>query len=255
MEERPLVEMRAISKSFGAVQALQNVDLVLDYDEVLGLIGDNAAGKSTLMKILSGAYIADEGEILLEGDKVHITKPEDSRNLGIEMVYQDFALAGNIDVSGNVFLGREISLKGLGRLLNMLNRRKMDQESERLLDRLNIDVESVRLKVENLSGGQRQSVAIGRSTAFNAKVIIMDEPTASLSVAVVGRVLELIKQLKEHGVSIIMISHRLEDILEVSDRVMVLRQGRRVGDMKNEDLDIPDLVAYMVGARNDFPEN
>ncbi len=255
MEERPLVEMRAISKSFGAVQALQNVDLVLDYDEVLGLIGDNAAGKSTLMKILSGAYIADEGEILLEGEKVHITKPEDSRNLGIEMVYQDFALAGNIDVSGNVFLGREISLKGLGRLLNMLNRRKMDQESERLLDRLNIDVESVRLKVENLSGGQRQSVAIGRSTAFNAKVIIMDEPTASLSVAVVGRVLELIKQLKEHGVSIIMISHRLEDILEVSDRVMVLRQGRRVGDMKNEDLDIPDLVAYMVGARNDFPEN
>jgi simple sugar transport system ATP-binding protein len=136
----------------------------------------------------------------------------------------------------------------------MINRRRMDQESARLLDRLKIQVKSTRLKVENLSGGQRQAVAIGRSMAFNAKVIIMDEPTASLSVAAIVKVLELIKQLKEHGVSVIIISHRLEDILEVSDRVMVLRQGRKVGDMKNDGLENQDLVAYMVGARDDFAE-
>ncbi len=256
MEEKPLVEMRSIAKSFGAVQALRHVDLVLDHDEVLGLIGDNAAGKSTLMKVLSGAYIPDAGNIFLEGQKVHITKPEDARNLGIEMVYQDFALAGNIDVAGNIFLGREVPMSGfLGRWLNMYDRKKMDQEARQLLDNLKIEVKSPRLKVERLSGGQRQSVAIGRSIAFNARVVIMDEPTASLSVAVVDEVLELIKGLKEHGVSVIIISHRLEDILEVSDRIMVLRQGRQVGDMKNENLEIEDLVAYMIGARDDFAEN
>ncbi len=249
----PIVEMKGIKKSFGAVRALQGVDLVLYHKEVLGMVGDNAAGKSTLMKILTGAYVADEGEIYLEGEKVHITKPEDSRNLGIEMVYQDFALANNIDVSGNIFLGREPYLLDLG-LLRIMNRRQMDQESARLLDRLKIRVKSCRLKVENLSGGQRQAVAIGRSVAFNAKVIIMDEPTASLSVAAIGKVLELIKQLKDHGASVIIISHRLEDILEVSDRVMVLRQGCKVGDLKNDGLENQDLVAYMVGARDDFAE-
>ncbi len=255
MEEQPLVEMQSIAKSFGAVQALRNVDLALDHNEVLGLIGDNAAGKSTLMKVLSGAYVPDEGGIFLDGQKVHITQPEDARNLGIEMVYQDFALAGNIDVAGNIFLGREIPMGGLGRWLNMYDRKKMDEEARQLLDNLKIEVKSPRLKVERLSGGQRQSVAIGRSIAFNARVVIMDEPTASLSVAVIGEVLELIKGLKEHGVSVIIISHRLEDILEVSDRIMVLRQGRRVGDMKNDGLEIEDLVAYMIGARDDFAEN
>lgn len=255
MNDTPLVEMRDISKSFGAVQALRKVSLALQYNEVLGLIGDNAAGKSTLMKVLSGAYIPDEGEIFLEGEKVHITRPEEARNLGIEMVYQDFALANNIDVSGNIFLGRELRPPGLGRWLDMLHFKKMDEDSRNLLERLKIEIESVKQKVENLSGGQRQSVAVGRSTAFNARVIIMDEPTASLSVAVVGKVLELIRKLKSEGVSIIIISHRLEDILEVSDRVMILRQGRKVGDLKNEGLQISDLVAYMIGARNDFAES
>jgi len=252
MPEVPLVEMRGISKSFGAVKALQNVELALTHNEVLGLIGDNAAGKSTLMKILSGVYLPDEGEILFEGKKTHITGPEESRNLGIEMVYQDFALANKQDVASNIFLGREIPKGGLGRLFNMFDRRKMDRESEALLQRLKIEIDSVRLKVERLSGGQRQAVAIARSLAFNAKAVIMDEPTASLSVAAIGKVLELVKQLKEHGVSIIIISHRLEDILHVSDRIMVLRRGRRVGDMQNEDLKITDLVEYMVGARDDF---
>ncbi len=255
MNVKPLVEMKGIRKNFGAVQALKGVDLTLHHNEVLGLVGDNAAGKSTLMKVLSGAYVADEGDILLEGDKASITKPEDSRHLGIEMVYQDFALAGNIDVAGNIFLGRERTLGGLGKLLQILNRRGMDQASRELLGRLKIEVESVRQKVNELSGGQRQAVAIGRATAFNAKVVIMDEPTASLSVAAIEKVLELIKQLKEHQVSVIIISHRLEDILTVSDRVMVLRLGRRVGDMENEGITKDDLVAYMVGARDDFPEN
>jgi simple sugar transport system ATP-binding protein len=255
MNVKPLVEMKRIRKNFGAVQALKGVDLTLHHNEVLGLVGDNAAGKSTLMKVLSGAYVADEGDILLEGEEASITKPEDSRHLGIEMVYQDFALAGNIDVAGNIFLGRERTLGGLGKLLQILNRRGMDQASRELLGRLKIEVESVRQKVNELSGGQRQAVAIGRATAFNAKVVIMDEPTASLSVAAIEKVLELIKQLKEHQVSVIIISHRLEDILTVSDRVMVLRLGRRVGDMENKGITKDDLVAYMVGARDDFPEN
>jgi simple sugar transport system ATP-binding protein len=255
MNVKPLVEMKSIRKNFGAVQALKGVDLTLHHNEVLGLVGDNAAGKSTLMKVLSGAYVADEGDILLKGEKASITKPEDSRHLGIEMVYQDFALAGNIDVAGNIFLGRERTLGGLGKLLQVLNRRRMNEESRELLGRLKIEVESVRQKVNELSGGQRQAVAIGRATAFNAKVVIMDEPTASLSVAAIEKVLELIKQLKEHQVSVIIISHRLEDILTVADRVMVLRLGRRVGDMENEGITKDDLVAYMVGARDDFPEN
>jgi simple sugar transport system ATP-binding protein len=255
MQSSPLIEMKGIRKSFGAVHALKGVDLTLHHNEVLGLVGDNAAGKSTLMKVLSGAYVADEGDILFEGKKVHIAKPEDSRNLGVEMVYQDFALAGNIDVAGNIFLGRERTLSGIGAVLGILDRRSMNAESQQLLSRLRIEIESVRLRVDRLSGGQRQAVAIGRATAFNAQTVIMDEPTASLSVAAIEKVLDLIRSLKEHKVAVIIISHRLEDILSVSDRIMVLRLGRRVGDMENEGLTKDDLVAYMVGARDDFPEN
>jgi simple sugar transport system ATP-binding protein len=254
MTDIALVEMKDIRKNFGAVQALKGVDLILNHNEVLGLIGDNAARKSTLMKVLSGAYVADEGDILFEGQPVHIAKPDDSRHLGIEMVYQDFALAGNIDVAGNIFLGRERTLGGLGRVLRVMDRRGMNQQSQQLLDRLKIEVESVRQRVDELSGGQRQAVAIGRATAFNAKVVIMDEPTASLSVAAIEKVLELIKQLKDHHVAVIIISHRLEDILTVSDRIMVLRLGRRVGDLENKDINKDDLVAYMVGARDDFAD-
>ncbi len=252
----PLVEMRGIRKSFGAVQALRGVDLTLGYNEVLGLVGDNAAGKSTLMKILSGAYTPDEGEIYIEGQRVNIMQPEDSRRLGIEMVYQDFALANNLDVAANIFLGREIVRFQLGPL-KIMNQRRMAQEAERLMERLRIDIASVRQKVETLSGGQRQAVAIGRATAFNAKVIIMDEPTAALSVAAIHQVLDLIEQLKREGASVIIISHRLEDIYRVGDRVMVLRHGRKVADIPVEG-DIHDfrerVVAYMVGARDDFAE-
>lgn len=256
-EEVPIVEMRNVRKSFGAVQALRGVDLELHHEEVLGLVGDNAAGKSTLMKVLSGAYIPDEGEIYIEGQKAHITGPEDSRRLGIEMVYQDFALANNLDVAANVFLGRELVRLQLGPI-RVMDKRSMEERSRQLIDRLKIDIDSVRLRVENLSGGQRQSVAIGRATAFDAKIIIMDEPTAALSVAAIGQVLDLVRELKAQGVSIIMISHRLEDIHAVGDRVMVLRHGRKVADRPITG-DIHEfregIVAYMVGARDDFADD
>lgn len=253
----PVVEMRNIKKHFGAVQALRGVDLTLHQNEVLGLVGDNAAGKSTLMKVLSGAYIPDEGEVLINGEKVDFENPMDARRQGIEMVYQDYALANNLDVSANVFMGREVVRIKLGPL-GVMDYAYMEKETQNLLNRLKIQVSSVRQKVERLSGGQRQAVAIARATAFDAHVIIMDEPTAALSVAAIDKVLELIRELKAQGASIIIISHRLEDIFRVSDRMIVLRQGRKVSDTYIED-DIHEfrerVVAYMIGARDDFAES
>jgi len=255
-EATAVVEMRNIRKNFAAVQALRGVDLVLNHGEVLGLVGDNAAGKSTLMKVLSGAYVPDEGEILIEGKNAHMTDPLDARRLGIEMVYQDLALANNLDVTANVFLGREAVSTQLGPL-GVMDGRRMEREAQRLLDRLKIDIPSVRLMVERLSGGQRQAVAIARAMAFNSKVIIMDEPTAALSVAAISKVLDLVRELKAQGASIIIISHRLEDIHSVSDRLIVMRQGRKVRDcpvVRDIDQFREQVVAYMIGARDDFAD-
>ena len=255
-EATAVVQMRNIRKHFGAVQALRGVDLVLHHNEVLGLVGDNAAGKSTLMKVLSGAYIPDGGEILIEGQTVDMANPLDARRLGIEMVYQDLALANNLDVTSNVFLGREAVSLELG-LFGVMDSRRMEQEAQRLLDRLKIDMPSVRLLVERLSGGQRQAVAIARAAAFDSRVIIMDEPTAALSVAAIDKVLDLVRELKTQGASIIIISHRLEDVYQVSDRMIVLRQGRKVHDCPVEG-DLHEfrerVVAYMIGARDDFAD-
>jgi ABC-type sugar transport system ATPase subunit len=253
-ESTPVVEMKNIMKHFGAVQALRGVDLSLHKGEVLGLMGDNAAGKSTLMKVLSGAYIPDGGEILLDGERAHFSSPMDARRQGIEMVYQDYALANNLDVAGNVFMGREVVRYKVGPV-GVMDMPYMERETKHLLNRLKIDISSVRLKVERLSGGQRQAVAIARATAFDAKVIIMDEPTAALSVAAIDKVLDLVRELKAQGSSIIIISHRLEDVYQVSDRMIVLRQGRKVSDAPVSG-DIHEfrerVVAYMIGARNDF---
>ncbi len=250
----PVVEMRNIKKNFAAVQALKGVDLALHHNEVLGLVGDNAAGKSTLMKVLSGAYVPEEGEIYLDGKKVHLTDPLHARRMGIEMVYQDLALANNLDVTANVFLGREAVSTQIGPV-GVMNSHRMEQEAQRLLGRLKIDIPSVRLLVERLSGGQRQAVAIARATAFNAKVVIMDEPTAALSVAAISKVLDLVRELKAQGVSIIIISHRLEDIYSVSDRMVVLRHGRKVRDcpvVGELDAFRESVVAYLIGARDDY---
>jgi simple sugar transport system ATP-binding protein len=253
----PIVEMRNIKKNFAAVQALRGVDLALYHNEVLGLVGDNAAGKSTLMKVLSGAYMPDGGQIFIEGRPVNFSSPMDARRMGIEMVYQDYALSNNLDVVANVFMGREVVQYSIGPI-RVMNFRLMDQETKSLMERLKIDIPSVRQKVERLSGGQRQAVAIARATAFDAKVIIMDEPTAALSVAAIAKVLELVRELKAQGASIIMISHRLEDIYQVADRMIVLRHGRKVSDRPIEG-DIHEfrerVVAYMIGARDDFRES
>jgi simple sugar transport system ATP-binding protein len=251
------VEMHDIRKNFGAIQALRGVDLTLRRGEVLGLVGDNAAGKSTLMKVLSGAHVPDGGRIFIDGRQVWFGNPEDSRALGIEMVYQDFALVDNLDVAANMFLGREYIRWGFGPV-RLLDKRTMELESLRLIEDLRIDIDCVSLKVKHLSGGQRQAVAISRVTAFDARIIIMDEPTAALNVISVGKVLELIRQLKSQGCSIIIISHRLEDIHQVGDRVMVLRHGRKVCDRPIQG-DIhafrERVVAYMIGARDDYSVN
>ena len=256
-EAAPVIEMRNIRKNFGAVQALRGVNLTLHHNEVLGLVGDNAAGKSTLMKVLSGAYTPDEGDILIEGQKSHFANPMDARRQGIEMVYQDYALANNLDVAANVFLGREAVQMKLGPI-SIMDYHHMEQETRSLLNRLKINIASVRSRVERLSGGQRQAVAIARATAFNAKVIIMDEPTAALSVEAIEKVLELVKELKSQGASVIIISHRLEDIYNVSDRMIVLRHGRKVSDtpVKGDIHEFNErVVAYMTGARDDFAES
>jgi simple sugar transport system ATP-binding protein len=248
--------MRGICKHFAAVQALRGVDLTLNHGEVLGLMGDNAAGKSTLMKVLSGAYIPEGGEIFIEGSKVHMTSPLDARRLGIEMVYQDLAIANNLDVTANIFLGREKVSARIGPF-GIMDSERMEREADLLLDRLKIKIPSVRLLVERLSGGQRQAVAIARAMAFNSKVIIMDEPTAALSVAAISEVLDMVRELKAHGASIIIISHRLEDIYAVSDRLMVMRLGRKVRDCPVSgkiDEFREGVVAYMIGARDDFAE-
>lgn len=251
----PLVRMCGISKNFGPVCALHQVNLTLYPQEVLGLVGDNAAGKSTLMKTLTGAYQPDAGEIYLAGQRRHFGSPADSRTAGIEMVYQDLALAGNLSVAGNIFLGHELTYAPLTRFPRLLDDHRMEREAADLLHRLRIEIRSVRLRVESLSGGQRQSVAIARATAFNAQVVIMDEPTASLAVREVGKVLDLIKNLKQHGVSVILISHRLQDVFAVCDRIMVLRHGAVAGEKPTAEASMDDIVAMMVGARgNTFEE-
>ena len=216
--------MRNIKKAFGAVQALNDVNFHLAPGEILGLVGDNSAGKSTLMKILTGAYHRDSGDVLIDGQPSNFRSPHESRERGIEMIYQDFALCGNMDVGQNIFLGRWPK-RGL-----FIDRARMYTEAQAVLERLNVNVNSVFQKVESLSGGRQQSVAIARAISFNPKVVILDEPTANLSVTATNTLLETMSQLKEQGVAQVIISHRLIDIFEVGDRIMVLKRGENVGD-------------------------
>jgi len=247
---KPVVEMRAISKSFGPVRALATVDLTLEAGEILGLVGDNSAGKSTLMKILTGAYQRDQGEILVDGEPVYFKSPHESRKLGIEMIYQDFALCGNLDVSQNIFLGRWPLRLGL-----FVDRARMNREARTILDRLKVDVNSVHQKVESLSGGRQQSVAIARAISFDPKVVVFDEPTANLSAPATRRMLETMLELKRHGVAQIIISHRLNDIFEVGDRVMVLKRGEKVGERAIAETSEKEVLELIVsGAPQARPE-
>jgi len=226
MEKGNILEMKNIHKDFGGLKALVDVSITLKYGEVIGLVGDNAAGKSTLMKILSGAYHADEGKIIFNNEEVSITSPRIARQIGIEMVYQDLELCPNMDVPANLFLGRELVTKPG---FKFLKKRKMEAEALDILGKLKIDVKNPRIKVDKLSGGQQQAVAIGRAVSFEPKIVIMDEPTANLAVVEIDKVLELTLRLKDHGISAIIISHRLDDVFKVADRIYVLKHGQIAG--------------------------
>lgn len=243
----PTIEMRGISKYFGAVTALEDVSLRIEKGEVLGVVGDNGAGKSTLMKVLSGLHAPNKGDILIEGRPATFHSPKDARNAGIEMVYQDLALAGNLSIYENIYLGREQTRSFAG--LRWVDHRATKLMAQEHLDRLHIHVNSVEQQVEELSGGQRQAVAIARATAFDAKVVIMDEPTAALAVREVDKVLGMIKALREQGVSVVLISHRLDDIFYVCDRVMALFHGRNFAEGRLNEIDRKEVVGWIMGTR------
>jgi len=242
----PLVEMRGISRAFGGVAALQNVDLAVHRNEVVALLGDNGAGKSTLIKILSGAHQQDEGEIHFEGKLVRLSSPRTAMALGIETVYQDLALCDNLDVPTNLFLGRELMRPILGPLISIFDRRRMAGETRDLLGRLKIELGSLQIPVRSLSGGQRQSVAIAKSVYFNAKLVIMDEPTAALGVRQTEKVLGLVRELRQSGLAIVYISHILEDVFRVADRMVVLKNGRKVGERLTARTDRDEIVRMMI---------
>jgi simple sugar transport system ATP-binding protein len=239
-----LVEMVGISKSFGGLHALKDVNLNVKYREVVGLVGDNAAGKSTLMKILTGAYHADAGYIRFEDSQVDIRHPQDSRSLGIEMIYQDLGLCPNRNVAANLFLGREEVRLSLG-ILKILDWPKMRRDTATILEHLHINIKQLDRPIEKLSGGQRQAVAIGRAVSFDPKLVIMDEPTASLALKEVGAVLELIGSLRDRGISVILISHRLQDVFEVADRIAVIRAGEMVATHARAEVTMDDIVSLM----------
>jgi D-xylose transport system ATP-binding protein len=229
--ETPVLELRGISKSFGSVQALTDVDLDVHRGEVLALVGDNGAGKSTLIKCVAGIHAADSGEILFEGEQVHISTPKDAARLGIEVVYQDLALCDNLDVVANMYLGRETH-----DAFQRLREPEMEQRTASTLKGLAVTtIRSIRQQVATLSGGQRQSVAVARAVMWNSKLVILDEPTAALGVAQTEQVLALVRRLGEQGLAVILISHNLHDVFEAANRITVLRLGRNAGDFKRSE--------------------
>ena len=242
-----LLETRNITKRFGGLTAVDHVSLGLKPGEALALLGDNGAGKSTLIKIISGVHKPDEGEIFIGGKKAHIESPIDALAAGIETIYQDLALAENLDVGANIFLGRERMKRSLG-VLKVLDDKSMREEAQKVLDRLDIEIPSLKKTIRTLSGGQRQSVAISRSIYWDAKVLIMDEPTAALGVSEQRKVLDLVRTLKDQGIGIILISHQMYDIFEVADRLAVMRRGVKVGERIVKDTTPDEVVSLMVGS-------
>jgi D-xylose transport system ATP-binding protein len=245
-ERIPLLELRGISKRFGAVQALTDVAFDVYPKEVVALVGDNGAGKSTLIKIISGIFPADEGTFLWERRPVSIRTPNDSAALGIATVYQDLALCDNLDVVANLFLGRETARPSGP--LGVMDEVAMETLALKVLRRLSVKIPNVRVPIASLSGGQRQSVAVARSVMGDSKVVFLDEPTAALGVAQTREVLELVKRLRDEGHGVVLISHNLADVFEVADRICVLRLGRRVGTYDARTVGREQLVGLMTGA-------
>ena len=243
-----LLAVTGITKRFGAVQVLNGVDLVVEAGTVVGLVGDNGAGKSTLMKTITGIYGADAGEIHFDGQPMTALSPGERRLRGIEMIYQDLALAKQQDVSANIFLGREPVKRLFGFGPAYVDTARMDSEAAAMIGRLGARIPSIHRPVGMFSGGQQQTVAIARALTFNPKLVIMDEPTAALAVREVESVLNLIRQMRSEGIAVILISHRLNDVFEVTDRIVVLRQGRIEADLATKATQMREVVSYIVGA-------
>ena len=247
----PIMEARGLVKRYGHVVALDGADLELFPGEILAIIGDNGAGKSTLIKALSGALQPDDGEVRLDGEPVHFRSPRDARQAGIETVYQDLAVAPALDIASNIFLGREQRRPGpVGKALRLLDKRAMRRESARHFAELGIGVQSIGAAVENLSGGQRQGVAVARAATWARRLVIMDEPTAALGVKETRQVLDLIKRVRERGLPVILISHDMPHVWEVADRIHIQRLGKRIAVIDPKEVSSSDGVAIMTGAKD-----
>jgi ABC-type sugar transport system ATPase subunit len=244
----PLFQAINLTKRFGGLTAVDNTSLDVNVGEVIGLVGDNGAGKSTFIKMVAGVYQPDDGQLFFEGREVSFSGPRVARDMGIETIYQDLALAENLDVGSNIFLGREMKKRYLGGAIKTLDRTKMREESAKVLSRLDIHIPSLTQQIRNLSGGQRQSVAIARTIYWNAKMVIMDEPTAALGVAQQRDVLRLVRTLCDQGVPVIIISHNMQDVFAVADRIVVMRRGKKVGERFAKDSTPDEIVSLMVGA-------
>jgi D-xylose transport system ATP-binding protein len=246
--DSPLLELSGVSKRFGPVQALDRVDFALHGGEVVGLVGDNGAGKSTMVKAIAGIHTVDSGEIRFGGERASISRPQDATALGIATVYQDLALCDNLDIVANLFLGREEVSPGPGTVSRQLDEARMEHQTEKLLSGLSVTIPSLRTEVGTLSGGQRQQVAVARSLLGEPRVVLLDEPTAALGVAQTAQVLELIRKLRERGLGIVVISHNLADVFAVADRIFVLRLGRAAGSFEAERTTEEHIVSAITGA-------
>ncbi len=244
----PILEARGLSRSFGHVRALDEADFDINEGEVVALIGDNGAGKSTMVKALSGNLQLDEGEIRFEGNEIEMTNPQQVSELGIEVVYQDLALAPHLDPAQNVFLGRELPAKGILGRFGFMDNKEMRRQARASFDELGATVRSLTAPVGSMSGGQRQGIAIARAIAWASKLVFLDEPTAALGVVQTKNVLETIKRVRDKGIAVVLISHSMPHVLEVSDRVQVMRLGRRVATLQTKDTSVEQLVGAMTGA-------
>ena len=243
----PLLEVKNITKRFGGLTAVDDVSIQVYPGEVIGILGDNGAGKSTLIKVISGVYHAEGGQIFFNGQRIKISSTMEALKIGIETIYQDLALAENMNVYSNIFLGRE-KLRKFLRLVDVLDHEYMHSESKKVLNRLEIEIPSLKNKIRNLSGGQRQAVAISRSIYWNAKLLIMDEPTAALGVAEQKKVLNLVNTLSSQGVSIIIISHQLHDVFSVATRLIIMRRAKKVAERITKKTSADEIVSLIVGS-------
>ncbi|GAC1697405.1 MAG: ATP-binding cassette domain-containing protein [Ktedonobacteraceae bacterium] len=245
--KQPILQVKNLSKRFGGLVAVDTVSLEVYPGEVVGLLGDNGAGKSTLIQLISGVHHSDGGQVLFDGSEVSFNTPLDARRVGIETIYQDLALCENLDAGANIFLGREPIVRKLG-IFRELNYNYMQDESRQVLEQLDIQIPNLKRPIRQLSGGQRQAVAIARAVYWNARLMIMDEPTAALGVPEQLKVLELVRTLRDRGVPIILISHNMQDVFAVADRVIVMRRGRNVGERLTKETNNNEIVSLMVGA-------